>query len=353
MALTEHSAEAAALLVYPQSFADMDRWHERVGRLRRATPVVPVSVEGFAPFLAVLRHDEIMAIERDADLWPNTTRSVLQPDGDLQAMEQFGIPAPRSLVHLDGIEHRDYRQVTNDWFKPAAVGRLQPTVDEVADFFVQRMRDLGGECDFARDIAQQYTLKVLMEIFGVPEEDRQLMLELTQGLFGAADPEFMGDAADPFGSLVNSMTKFITYSGGMEALLRHPEQFRALRDDPDLAVNAADEIIRWTTPVRHFMRYATGPTRVAGVEVRLVTGCSSATRARTATSRSSRSPTGSTSVGPTPTGCCPSATARTSASVPMWRGGRSGRCSPGSARRSSRSRRPDRRAGWRPTSSRA
>ena len=321
MALTEHSAEAAALLVYPQSFADMDRWHERVGRLRRATPVVPVSVEGFAPFLAVLRHDEIMAIERDADLWPNTTRSVLQPDGDLQAMEQFGIPAPRSLVHLDGIEHRDYRQVTNDWFKPAAVGRLQPTVDEVADFFVQRMRDLGGECDFARDIAQQYTLKVLMEIFGVPEEDRQLMLELTQGLFGAADPEFMGDAADPFGSLVNSMTKFITYfdaltadrqqcptadlasviangtpgghpmgeverlwyyvlvataghdttsfalSGGMEALLRHPEQLWALRDDPDLTVNAADEIVRWTTPVRHFMRYATGPTRVAGVEV--------------------------------------------------------------------------------------
>ena len=321
MAPTEYSDEAAELLMDPHSFADMDRWHERMGRIRRATPVVPVAIEGFSPFLAVLRHDDIMAIEREADLWLNTTRSVLQPDGDLKAMEEFGIPAPRSLVHLDGTEHRDYRHVTNDWFKPAAVGKLQPKVDEVADFFVQRMHDLGGACDFARDIAQQYTLKVVMEIFGVPEEDRQLMLELTQGLFGAADPEFMGDASDPFGSLVNSMTKFISYfdaltadrrqcptadlastiangmpgghpmgdverlwyyvlvataghdttsfalSGGMEALLREPEQFWALRDDPQLLPNAADEIIRWTTPVRHFMRYATAPTEVCGVEV--------------------------------------------------------------------------------------
>lgn len=97
MAPTEYSAEAAELLMDPHSFADMDRWHERMGRIRRAAPVVPVDMEGFAPFLVVLRHDDIMAIERDSDLWLNTTRSVLQPDGDFQAMEDFRYPGTAHL----------------------------------------------------------------------------------------------------------------------------------------------------------------------------------------------------------------------------------------------------------------
>jgi cytochrome P450 len=236
-------------------------------------------------------------------------------------MEAIGVPAPRTLVHLDGTDHRDHRQVTNDWFKPAAVRGLQDAIDGIADGFVDLMREMGGSCDFARDIAQPYTLRVIMEIFGVPEEDRPLMLELTQGLFGAADPEYMGDASDPLGALLNSVGKFKSYfdalteerrhsptndlasviangmpgghpmgeaerlwyyiivataghdttsyalAGGMEALLRQPPQWAALREDPDLVVNAAEEMIRWTSPVRHFLRYATADTTVAGVEV--------------------------------------------------------------------------------------
>jgi cytochrome P450 len=56
-------------------------------------------------------------------------------------------------------------------------------------------------------------------------------------------------------------------SGGMEALLRDPGQLHALRDDPGLIVNAVEECIRWTSPVRHFMRYATRGTEVAGVHI--------------------------------------------------------------------------------------
>src|SRR5437016_14424552 len=53
----------------------------------------------------------------------------------------------------------------------------------------------------------------------------------------------------------------------MEALLRDPAQLAALRNDPELAVNATEEIIRWTSPVRHFLRYATAPATVGDVEV--------------------------------------------------------------------------------------
>lgn len=63
-------------------------------------------------------------------------------------------------------------------------------------------------------------------------------------------------------------TTSFALAGGMDALLRDPSQIEALRADPDLVVNATDEIIRWTSPVRHFMRCAAADTEVAGHPVR-------------------------------------------------------------------------------------
>ncbi len=53
----------------------------------------------------------------------------------------------------------------------------------------------------------------------------------------------------------------------MQALLAEPDQFSALQANPDLVANATEEIIRWTSPVRHFMRYATEDSVVGGVEI--------------------------------------------------------------------------------------
>lgn len=321
MSIDVTANEVGHLFSTASSWADMDAWHERVGELRRTTPVVPVDQPGFEPFWALLRHEDVFAVERDDTTWLNTSRSVLGPDEDWRKMVESGMPAPASLVQLDGHEHRVHRQVTNDWFKPAAVGRRQARIDELADRYVERMRDLGGSCDFAMDIAQPYTLRVIMDIYGVPEEDEPLMLELTQGIFGAADPEFLGDAEDPGARVLESIMRFVLYfgeitedrranprddlasviangqvdgcpmgdihrlwyyvivataghdttsfalSGGMEALLRDPAQLAALHDEPDLITNATDEIIRWTSPVRHFLRYATRDTEVGGVAI--------------------------------------------------------------------------------------
>jgi cytochrome P450 len=318
---TAHEATVAELLSTPEAWADMTRWHELMGQVRRETPVVRVEPEGFLPFYAVLRHADVSAIERDADLWLNTTYSVLGLESDKQRLIDSGLPLPRTLVHLDGVDHRDHRQVANEWFKPGSVKKRQPRIDEIADAYIERMRELGGECDFAKDIAQPFTLRVIMEIFGVPDSDEPLMLELTQGMFGAADPEFMGDVADPGEVLMNSIVTFIEYfnaittdrqknptddlasviangqpggcpmgdaerlwyyiiiataghdttsyglAGGLEALLHDPDQLWALRGDDGLAENAALEAIRWTASVRHFMRYATRDTEVAGVPI--------------------------------------------------------------------------------------
>lgn len=319
--MTATDTDPGLIFVMPNLWADMDAWHRQAAEVRRRTAVLPVELEGFQPFWVLTRHADVLKVSRDNENWINTSRSVLGPDEDWERMLAAGIPAPRTLVHLDGVEHRDHRKVTNDWFKPAAVRHRQPRIDAIADHFVARMRDLGGECDFARDIAQPYTLRVIMDIYGVPEKDEPLMMELTQGLFGAADPEFLGDAADPEARLIQSVMRFIQYfnditadrrahptddlatliahgqpggcpmgdaerlwyyiivataghdttsyalSGGLEAMLRDPDQLWALRGDADLALNAAEECIRWTSPVRHFLRYATQDMEVAGVKI--------------------------------------------------------------------------------------
>lgn len=53
-------------------------------------------------------------------------------------------------------------------------------------------------------------------------------------------------------------------SGGLQALAEHPEQLGRLRDDPALLNGAVDEMIRYVSPVRHFMRTAIAGTELAG-----------------------------------------------------------------------------------------
>ncbi|MCB0973062.1 MAG: cytochrome P450 [Actinobacteria bacterium] len=315
------ASDAGGLFHRSHRWADMDRWHQEVAEIRRDHPVLLVQDEEFGPFWALTRHEDIFAVSRDSAHWKNTTLSVLA--SDFESREMVATPfAPRSLVQLDGHEHTAHRRVTNDWFKPAAVGARQDRIDEIADLFIARMRELDGECDFAVDIAQPYTLRVIMDIYGIPESDEPLMLELTQGIFGANDPEFMGADSDPLIRAGRALMTFVQYfneittdrracpaddlatviangqvdgcpigdaerlwyfilvataghdttsfalSGGLQVFLDHPEQWASLRGADDTAIaRAADEIVRWTTPVRHFMRFATEPTSIRGVEI--------------------------------------------------------------------------------------
>lgn len=308
------------IFITADAFTDMARWHEVAAELRRDDPVARVEAEGWAPFWAITRHADVFEVSRRSDLFWNTPRSAPGPEVQYEALEGMGIE-PRTLVHLHGQEHDAYRKVTNDWFKPAAVRHLQPDIDAIANEFVDHLADLGGECDLAQDLAVPFTIRVIMSIFGVPEHDEDLMLQLTQGLFGAADPEYLGDATDPFQLVIDTVQRFTDYfnqltserraepgedlatvlatgevdgrplgesellwyyiiiataghdttsfalSGGMEELLRHPDQVQALRDDPELVGPAAEEMIRWTSPVRSFMRWVQEDTVLGGQEL--------------------------------------------------------------------------------------
>jgi cytochrome P450 len=217
---------------------------------------------------------------------------------------------------MDDPDHKAYRTLTADWFKPRSLGRLDEPLADLARRSVDRMAELGGSCDFARDIAMQYPLQVILAILGLPESDYPKMLQLTQELFGSQDPELsrgtspedvllvMQDFFNYFNALiedrranpaddlasaiangeidgepvgiVEAMSYYViiataghdttssAMAGGVQALIEHPDQFQRLRDDAGLLDSAVDEIIRWTTPVKHFMRTATEPYELRG-----------------------------------------------------------------------------------------
>ena len=308
------------IFIDPAAFADMEGWHATAAELRRENPVARVEAEGWPTFWAISRHADVLEVSRRNDVYFNTPRSAPAPDIQYDVLEGLGIH-PKTLVHLHGPVHQKHRQVTNDWFKPAAVRRLQTSIDEIAEEFADRLTDLGGTCDLAADIIVPFTLRVIMGIYGVPRSDEALMLELTQGLFGAADPEYLGDLSDPLALVTQTIARFTEYfdaiaddrranptsdlatvitngtvdglpmgdderlwyyiivataghdttsfalSGGIEQLLRHPDQLRAVQAEPEIAGAAAEEMIRWTSPVRSFMRWAQEDHELSGVPI--------------------------------------------------------------------------------------
>jgi cytochrome P450 len=291
----------------PKAYTDPERWHAVAARLRREDPVARIEVEGFDPFWAVTRHADVTEIERQPERFPNTFDSVLMPSSMRASRGEIPV---KTLINMDGEQHRAYRSLTNDWFKPAALRKtLQPRVEQLARKYVDRMAELGGTCDFAMDVARYYPLQVIMSVLGVPESDEARMLDLTQKIFGADDPDFGvgGDLQKRMAVLLDMVGYFqrmtadrrarpgddlasviangridgaelgdletmgyyvivataghdttsSTLAGGLEALARHPEQLRALQRDPAGIDNAVEEMIRWVTPVRHFLRTAT------------------------------------------------------------------------------------------------
>jgi cytochrome P450 len=311
--------EAARVFTDPTAYADEPRFHAACALLRRESPVHRVEAEGFYPFFAVTKHADVMEIERQHDKWLNAPRPLLGPkEGDDQRAATGDVL--RTLIHMDAPDHPVYRHIASDWFLPRSLSRLDERMAELAKRYVDRMAELGNECDFVTDVAVHYPLYVILSIMGLPEDDFARMLKLTQELFGAADPElargmtveeqmqtiqdffqyFMALTEDrrahptedlasvianaqlngePIGifeavsyyvivATAGHDTTSSSIAGGMHALLEHPDELQRLRDDPSLVSTAVEEMIRWVSPVKQFMRTATEDYELRGVQIK-------------------------------------------------------------------------------------
>ena len=313
--------EAATVLADPTAYADDDRLHSALTRLRTDNPVAWVDSRPYRPFWAITKHEDIMAIERANDLFLSEPRPLLataETDDVLKAQQDAGMGI-RTLIHMDDPHHRKVRTIGADWFRPKAMRALKVRVDELAKRYVDTMRDVGPECDFVDAIAVNFPLYVILSLLGLPEDDFPRMMKLTQEMFGGDDEEHRrGDStedllavlADFFtyfgaltasrretptedlasaiangrvdGELLSDMDTLSYYviiasaghdttkdaiSGGLRALIENPGELARLQNNMDLMPTAVEEMIRWTTPVKEFMRTAAEDTTVRGVPI--------------------------------------------------------------------------------------
>ncbi|TDL10356.1 cytochrome P450 [Mycolicibacterium obuense] len=313
--------DAAKVLADPTAYADDARLHAALAHLRANEPVAWVDNHPYRPFWAITKHADIMAIERANDLWLSEPRPLLATAAadDYMAQQMEAGMGLRTLIHMDDPHHRKVRSIGADWFRPKAMRDLKIRVDELAKRYVDRMRDIGPECDFVTDIAVQFPLYVIMSLLGLPEEDYGRMHALTQEMFGGDDDEYKRGVSpeEQMAVLLDFFTYFSTLtasrretptddlasaiangridgeplsdidtasyyvivasaghdttkdaiSGGLLALIENPGELDRLRENMDLMPTAVEEMIRWTTPVKEFMRTAAEDTTVRGVPI--------------------------------------------------------------------------------------
>src|ERR1700722_13250368 len=183
---------AAKVFADPTAYTDEVRLHAALNHLRTHAPVSLVDYPPYRPFWAITKHADVIEIERANDLFTNAARTLLAP-ADAEALGRARLDAGtglRTLVHMDGREHRLFRAIGADWFRPKAMRALQVRVDELAKIYVDNMMTVGPECDFVQEVAVNYPLCVIMSLLGIPESDFPRMLKLTQELFGSDDSEF-------------------------------------------------------------------------------------------------------------------------------------------------------------------
>jgi cholest-4-en-3-one 26-monooxygenase len=292
---------------------------EELAELRRASPVWWVTQRrGSAGFdddgyWAVTRHADIVAISKNPEVfssWENT------------ALVRFAEGIPREniemqryvLLNIDPPHHTKLRGIVSRGFSPRAIGNLRQVIAERAERIVAEAAEKGSG-NFVVDVAAELPLQAIADLLGVPQQDRAKIFSWSNRMVGyddrppgeeddgmAAALEILGYSLemaeerracprddivtklinaeidghalddDEFGFFVlmlavagNETTRnAITH--GMHAYFEHPEQwelFKAQRPD-----TAADEIVRWATPITVFQRTATRDTELGGQQVK-------------------------------------------------------------------------------------
>lgn len=323
--------DIARTVLSPKSYADDNVIYPAFKWLRENMPLGVANVPGYDPIWIVTKHADIRQIERNGKLFHNADHNPILND---QASDQFmrdinhgSLKLISSLTFMDPPEHAAYRSITSNYFLPGKISKLEEQIRLLARKSVENLLSFDGECDFVRDFALHYPLRVVITLLGVPPEDEPRMLKLTQEFFGVHDPEEQRTdmVADPVaaakmwhaslqdfysyfnglnadrraaprddllsliansrinGSLIPNAeangyyvaiataghdTTSSSTAGGLHGMVKFAGQFDAVKADPSLIPGLVDEAIRWSSPVKHFMRNATEDTTVRGVSIK-------------------------------------------------------------------------------------
>ncbi|MGW0805143.1 cytochrome P450 [Nonomuraea sp. NPDC002799] len=245
----------------------------------------------------ISRHADISAIERDPKLWTSTVGYRPQ------------LPSEPSMIGLDDPEHAERRRLVYRRFTPRHVhesyaGRVREVVVEQLDRALER-----GTVDAVADLAAPLPARVIGWLLGFPDEDWPRLKHWSEttivaggglryvtheaavaaGEYGeavlalaaerrarpkddllslwSADPGYDDEHLANEAMLLldgGAETTRTVIATAIDALIRHPAQWRLLRAEPELIEGAVEEFVRWTTPVLNMCRAATRDTSLHG-----------------------------------------------------------------------------------------
>jgi cytochrome P450 len=215
---------------------------------------------------------------------------------------------------MDPPEHNRHRKLAIEAFTPRMVARLEPRVRELARESLAAIRP-GEPFDFVEQVAVPLPMFVIAELLGVPSSDYHDFRRWSDAMIEAGGsgptPETAAVLAELFGYItaraaecrrapredvlsklalvqvdgqglnefelaIFCMTLLVAgnettrnlISGGMRTLIEHPDQWRKLRDDPAAIPNAVEEMLRFVTPVRNFVRRVQHDTELRDKKLR-------------------------------------------------------------------------------------
>src|SRR5262245_31222303 len=302
-------------------FTDPDLYVHRVpaeefALLRRAAPVwwnaQPRGAGGFDDegYWVVTRHADIVEISRNSELFGSWENTAIIRLGQLQNEESLAMQR-LIMLNIDPPQHTKLRGIISRGFTPRAINNLRDVLRERAERIVGAAVS-HGTGDFVADVACELPLQAIAELLGVPQVDRKKIFDWSNTMIGYDDPDFGDDgqaaaaelvgyamlmaedrrqcprddivtklvnaqidggelSSDEFGffvillSVAGNETTRNAISHGMLAFFDHPDQWEVFKEQrPE---TAADEIVRWATPVMCFQRTPMRDTTLAGVDI--------------------------------------------------------------------------------------
>jgi methyl-branched lipid omega-hydroxylase len=293
-----------------QRMADFAKLREQHG------PFVPVELPGMfgdpVPFHAVVGHAEVVEISKQPTMFCSGQGSISIQDMPAEALEFFG-----SFITMDDPRHARLRRIVAAAFTPRWLERVVESVDSICAELIDGICE-RGEIDFVEEISAPFPLLVICDMMGIPRSEFRTVLEATNIILGAGDPEMMG-GREPMGAMFeagtmltalmtdlaekrraeptddltsallhanvdgesltneelgpffillavagNDTTRTAT-SLGMHFLGEHPDERRVWQDDIEgVTPTAVEEIVRYASPVTFMRRTATQRATVSG-----------------------------------------------------------------------------------------
>jgi cytochrome P450 len=272
-------------------------------------PAIPMLEPG-PGYHAVTRYADLDAISSQPAIFCSGKGAVSIIDIPADLHEFYG-----SLISMDDPRHAKIRRIVSKTFTPRMLERLVGSVRKIVDDVLATARRTAAEgdgtIDVVADIAAPIPLRVICDLMGVPDEDRAMVLAMSNIVLSGGDPELIENRDDPLAAFLEAgmtlagimerlaaerlerpredlTTALVTtevdgerlssqeiasffilllvagnettrnaISQGVLALSEHPEQRARWMADPSLDRTAVEEIVRWTSPITWMRRTAT------------------------------------------------------------------------------------------------